>query len=131
MVAEAQKMMKDPNFQKQMQTMMSQNGFQESLDNTKKELEDPEKLKLMEEKAMKAIEEGNIKLKEIEDARRKQIEENVRIARAKQIEDEQNKLNGITNTDENEQDQKQSADDNVKDEDDDGLITEMPALNLN
>ena len=122
MVREAQKMMQDPNFQKQMQQMMQQQGFQQAMAKTKESMADPDKLKEMEEKAQKAIEDGNKALEEYEAARRKRIEEQVRIAKLKQKEDEEAAAKAAADAAAN------GEDVTAKKEVDD---VEMPVLNLN
>jgi cobalamin biosynthesis protein CobT len=74
MMREAQQMMQDPAFQAQMKKMMGSNGFQKAMTKTKKEMQDPEKVKDMEKKAKQAIEEGNEELEKLEKIRKEQAE---------------------------------------------------------
>lgn len=66
---EAQKMMKDPAFQKYMNQMMAAPQFKTAMKSTKEALNDPEKVKELEEKAKAAIELGNQELEELKAAK--------------------------------------------------------------
>jgi hypothetical protein len=69
MMREAQKMMKDPAFQKYMNQMMAAPQFKTAMKSTKEALNDPEKVKELEEKAKAAIELGNQELEELKAAK--------------------------------------------------------------
>lgn len=65
MMREAQKMMNDPAFQASMEKLMSQQGMQQALKKTKKQLSDPKKAAELEVKAKKAIAEGEKELEKL------------------------------------------------------------------
>lgn len=67
---EAQKMMQDPEFQRQMKQMMAAPGFQQAIQKTQAVINDPTQLKELEEKAQKQLDEGNKQLEEIEKFRK-------------------------------------------------------------
>jgi predicted phage gp36 major capsid-like protein len=108
---EAQKMMEDPEFKKQMKQMTANPAFKDHMQKTQEVLKDPEKVKEMEDKMQKALKEG-------EEALTKAQAE--RDAKGDKIEDGDKKEAA-----EEDGDKKEAA------KDDEDEIPDMPSLNLN
>lgn len=66
MVAQAQAMMKDPNFQAKMKQVSQGKAFKDSMKKTKEVLKDPKKAKEVTKTMEKKVEEGNKQLEEAE-----------------------------------------------------------------
>lgn len=123
---EAQAMMEDPNFQKNMKQMMQGQGFQDAMSQTNSDLQDPARLKAMEEKAEKAIAEGNVELEEQEKQRRLRVTAAVEQATKERAEAEAAASAGGDN------DKKQAAVEEVTAADVEKKEEDVPfALNLN
>ena len=120
MMREAQKMMNDPAFQSSMEKLMAQQGMQQALKKTKKQMSDPKKAAELEAKAKKAIAEGE---KELE-----KLNEQKNASEQKPKANDAEPKGGAVGDD-----SKQSSDDDLKPtatpEQDE--MPDMPALNLN
>jgi len=115
-MAEAQKMMKDPDFQAQMKKVTDSQGFKTHTKAQQEAMKDPKKMKEMEETMQKRLKEGNQMLEKGKEA----LE-----AKKKEEEGTDDDKKKVLNDDE---DKKEAAVETQSDQED---IPDIPSLSLN